>query len=314
PVGDHHVYPAGQYLFGLHVADELDLAVATPEPSRRLAHPLVALALLLTVAEQGNRGVGPAEHFLRVDGAHLSKLHEELGAGIDVGAQSEEVGRLGSRGRDGAEGWTVDASNPALYEERGRHDGSGIACRHPGRRFTVLAQACADAHRRVRLGADRLCGVVVHVDHLAGWDEAQARMGVEQALDGVRLADHDDLDTEVLHRLRGADHHLFGSEVTPHAVDRDAKSRRVQMSRFRTALACAVMNFLRGSTSLPISFSKTSLTAAASSISTCSRVRVAGFMVVSQSWSAFISPRPLKRLTSTFPPIRLSSLSRSSSL
>ena len=34
---------------------------------------------------------------------------------------------------------------------------------------------------------------------------------------------------------------------------------------------------------------------AASSMSARSRVRVAGFMVVSQSCSAFISPRPLKR-------------------
>src|SRR5262245_27217336 len=222
PVGHDHVCPAGQYVFGLHVADELELAVATPEPGRGLTHPLIALALLLTVAEQGNRGVGPAEHLLGVDRAHLSELHQELGAGIDVGAHVEEVGRLRSSGQDGAEGRTVDASNPALYEKRGRHDGSRVACRHPGRRFTVLAQACADVHRRVGLGADRLRRVVVHLDHLAGWNEAQAWVGVEQALDPVGQADHDNLDTEVLNGFRGAEHGLLGSEVTPHAVDRDA--------------------------------------------------------------------------------------------
>jgi hypothetical protein len=64
--------------------------------------------------------------------------------------------------------------------------------------------------------------VVVHLDHLTGWDEAQARVGVEQALDLVGQADHDSLDTEVLHGFRGAKHGLLGSEVTPHAVDRDA--------------------------------------------------------------------------------------------
>ena len=39
---------------------------------------------------------------------------------------------------------------------------------------------------------------------------------------------------------------------------------------------------------------------APSSTSTWSRVRVAGSIVVTHSWSAFISPRPLNRWTLTF--------------
>src|SRR5699024_1484157 len=57
--------------------------------------------------------------------------------------------------------------------------------------------------------------------------------------------------------------------------------------------APSMMNCLRGATSEPISSSKTALAASASSIRTRRRVRWPGSMVVSASWSASISPRPL---------------------
>ena len=53
------------------------------------------------------------------------------------------------------------------------------------------------------------------------------------------------------------------------------------------------MNARRGSTSSPIRVVKISSAAMASSIYTRSRRRTVGSMVVSQSWSGFISPRPL---------------------
>src|SRR5215510_761982 len=142
-VGDHHVRATGEYVFGLDVAYELDVAVAL-EPDRRVANPLIALALFLTVAEQRNRGAGPTQHLLGVDRTHLSELHQEVWAGIDVGAHIQEVGRLSRRRQDGAQSRAVDAPNPTLYQECGRHDGSGVPCRHPGRRLTALAQPCAD--------------------------------------------------------------------------------------------------------------------------------------------------------------------------
>jgi hypothetical protein len=60
------------------------------------------------------------------------------------------------------------------------------------------------------------------------------------------------------------------------------------------------MKSRRGSTRSPISVLKISSASAASPTDTCSRVRVSGFMVVSHSWSAFISPNPLKRCTLMF--------------
>ena len=48
-----------------------------------------------------------------------------------------------------------------------------------------------------------------------------------------------------------------------------------------------------GGTSVPMRSSVTSEAILASSISTCFSSRVSGFRVVSQSWEASISPRPL---------------------
>ena len=67
-----------------------------------------------------------------------------------------------------------------------------------------------------------------------------------------------------------------------------------QISRNRTSSAFCWMKALRGATSSPIKVTKTSSARAASSISTWRRVRVAGFIVVSQSSWAFISAKALE--------------------
>src|ERR1700692_1175484 len=69
-----------------------------------------------------------------------------------------------------------------------------------------------------------------------------------------------------------------------------------QISRFTTSRAFSSMNLRRASTFSPISVVKISSAATASSSFTWRSVRVSAFMVVSQSCSAFISPRPLKRV------------------
>lgn len=58
-------------------------------------------------------------------------------------------------------------------------------------------------------------------------------------------------------------------------------------------LAFRSMNSRRGGTSSPISIENIRSASAAFSIVTWRRIRLSGFMVVSQSCSAFISPRPL---------------------
>lgn len=58
-------------------------------------------------------------------------------------------------------------------------------------------------------------------------------------------------------------------------------------------VAFCSINWRLGSTSSPISIEKISSASAAFSIVTCFKRRVSGFIVVSQSCSGFISPRPL---------------------
>src|SRR5437667_12232030 len=69
--------------------------------------------------------------------------------------------------------------------------------------------------------------------------------------------------------------------------------RHPYTSRFFTSSALSSMNLRRFSTSSPISVEKISSLSTASSRRTTSSVRFSGFMVVSASCSAFISPRPL---------------------
>src|SRR5690606_27397199 len=74
------------------------------------------------------------------------------------------------------------------------------------------------------------------------------------------------------------------------------------------------INCLRGSTLSPISVDTRRSALAASSMVTCSSVRVAGFIVVSHNCSGFISPRPLYRCSSTFLPSSFSCSSSCSSV
>ena len=69
--------------------------------------------------------------------------------------------------------------------------------------------------------------------------------------------------------------------------------RLICISKFFTYLAFCSINSRRGSTLSPMRMVNTSSAVAASSTSTRRMVRVAGSMVVSQSWSESISPKPL---------------------
>src|SRR6266566_5418451 len=138
--------------------------------------------------------------------------------------------------------------------------------------------------------------MLVHAYDLRARHQYELRVLVEQRLHRAGQPHDRDVNAHLVSGLSRALQHLLRRVVAAHGVDSD--SHRGYMSRFRTLLACAWMNFLRGSTSGPISFSNISLTAATSSTITFSRTRVAGFMVVSHSSSAFISPRPFMRAAS----------------
>src|SRR5256714_1325896 len=86
------------------------------------------------------------------------------------------------------------------------------------------------------------------------------------------------------------------------ALGMTAMSTRVPYtSRFRTFRALSSMNWRRGSTTSPIKMVNilSASTALSSLRSTFSNLRFSGFIVVSNSSLAFISPRPLKRLICT---------------
>src|SRR3954447_19231227 len=76
-------------------------------------------------------------------------------------------------------------------------------------------------------------------------------------------------------------------------VGQDAGSHEHQISRFFTSSAFSSMNFLRASTSSPMSVVKMVSHSAMSSSFTDNSVRRSGSIVVSQSCGAVISPRPL---------------------
>src|SRR3989338_6521822 len=130
------------------------------------------------------------------------------------------------------------------------------------------------------------------------------------ALDVVRereQVDREDLADERLRLCRGdfsdkAIAEVFrGEDGEPPLLDRcchpSENSGNVYKvsytSRFATSCACCSMNCFRGSTSSPIRSVNILSASTASSIVTKRVLLLPGSMVVSQSWSGFISPRPL---------------------
>src|SRR5688572_10264248 len=105
---------------------------------------------------------------------------------------------------------------------------------------------------------------------------------------------------DVRQRAPDDDGHRVVQVRLPHLLfDRDVDLairhglRLPYTSRFATSSACFSMKRRRGSTASPMSTVNISSAPTASSIVTFRRVRVSGFIVVSQSCSGFISPRPL---------------------
>src|ERR1700733_14790094 len=82
-----------------------------------------------------------------------------------------------------------------------------------------------------------------------------------------------------------------GARVVPGFSGRARPYRHT--SKFATLSALSWMNSRRGSTISPISLTKMSSASSTSRILTCKSVRASRSSVVSQSWSLFISPRPL---------------------
>jgi hypothetical protein len=184
------------------------------------------------------------------------------------------------------------AHGPRLHEA---HEGvvdRAVAVR------VVLAHHVADDARALR---ERLVGAVAAVVHRVDHATVHGLQAVAHIGEGA-TDDHAHRVVEVttLHLL--LEINLIDAAVVVALIDVGAffvshvcisLSALDQMSRKRTSFALRWMKLRRDSTSSPMRTAKISSAAAASSIVTCWRVRVSGFIVVSHSSSAFISPRPL---------------------
>src|SRR5699024_6121470 len=83
-----------------------------------------------------------------------------------------------------------------------------------------------------------------------------------------------------------------GVKTPPYDPGKAAAASPGHTSRYAN-FAFLTMNWRRGSTCSPIRMLKASSARSASSILICTITRLSGFIVVSHSWSGFISPRPL---------------------
>ena len=180
---------------------------------------LVPLLALFADREEPHLGIGDLEDLLREDGAHVSELHEVLGPRVGVGARVDEhaatdLGRDHDRDRRAVH--TADTTN--MEKRRGQH-----GTRVPGRdgcvSLTVGNRANGAHERRVRLRANGVDGMVVHVDRLRGLDQGEtvrveARRPHQHRLDVVGRS------------VDGAADDLLGRMIPTQSVDCDANHAR----------------------------------------------------------------------------------------
>ena len=128
----------------------------------------VALALLLTDAEEPHpRSLHPVDA-LHVDGAHVGELHQVGRLAVGVGAHVQRQDSVLARREVGAEGRPLDAAQASQHQEgRGDH-GSGVPGRNDSARLTLLYQAEGFIDGGVTLLAHGLGRQLAHVHHLAG--------------------------------------------------------------------------------------------------------------------------------------------------
>ncbi len=201
----------------------------------RLERQLVALLPLLADREQPDLGIRDAQDLAAEDGAHRRELEQVLGAGIGIGAGVDEDARTALRGDRHADRRPQHARDAPQLDQPGREHRTGV----PGRDDRVGGALRNRAHRRderaVRLRADGLGRLLVHLDHPGRLTQLQA----------VRLdpgsAEEDGLD-RVASRLQGPCHDLGRAAIAAHRIDRDADhgatARRNGAARPRGACTC----------------------------------------------------------------------------
>ena len=180
----------------------------------RVERELVPLLRLLADREQAHAGPVDVEHLLREDRAHVAELEQVLGACLRVGARVDEDGGAVPGGDHDRDAGAEDARQAAYVEQaRGQH-GAGVPRRDDGVGFSVADRAHGAHERGVRLAADDLGGLVVHLDDLARDDVLEA---VRVELGG---AEDDGLDALLRCGERAGDDLVRGT-VAPEGVHGD---------------------------------------------------------------------------------------------
>ncbi len=140
--------------------------------SMRLERQLVPLLRLLADREQPHLRVGDAEHLLGEDGAHRRELEQVLGPRVGVRSAVEEHRRALRRDRNRDRG-PKDAGKAPQLEEPGREHRARVPRGDDRVRAPVGDGAHGRDERAVRLRADGLRGLVVHLDHADRLDQLE---------------------------------------------------------------------------------------------------------------------------------------------
>src|SRR3984893_10145782 len=223
-IRDHDIGLAFEDVLALDVADEIDPFERAEQWFARL-HQLVALAGLLTVAEQRHPWRLETHQLLGVDAPHQRVLDEVLWLGIGVGTDVQQKAVLPRRRRnDGADRRAIDAGNAVKPKECGGHHRAAVPCADEAAGPSVLDHLDAADDGGCFLAAHRLRRMLVHGDHLGRILDLRPLPGAGRGEGGINLlldADEDHLDPELAVRLHTARHHLVGGEITTHRIERD---------------------------------------------------------------------------------------------
>ncbi|HWB76842.1 MAG TPA: hypothetical protein VG755_17870 [Nannocystaceae bacterium] len=225
-VGDHDVEVAVEDAFTLGVAgvDEVG-ALAGREQLVRGAGEIGALAVLAAVAQQADLRALAAVLEAGIAGAHDRELHEVDRTTLDVRTDVEQRGEAVRVGQARDDRRAIDAFQSAILEEATRQHRARVARAHRRIGTAGAHELEAGRHRRIRLGAHGLAGVIVHRDALRRVMDRQRKIFVigglrELGFDRIAIADEHDVHATT----RGLDrtgHLVVRTVIAAQRVERD---------------------------------------------------------------------------------------------
>ena len=208
------------------VACEVDVGEGAEE-GKCVACEGVALGVFFADVEETYSRTADSQDVLRVHVSHDGELNKIVRITVYIRAYvEEERWNAVDGGQDGGECWTVDAGEHAQDHFCGGHGGPGVSGGEEGGGAAFANHPEADPHGGVALGADGLCGFIVHGDPLAGGDDedgkALASEGLaEDGAQGVFRADKVDSDVVLTCSENSPANLRFGGFVGTHCIDND---------------------------------------------------------------------------------------------